>query len=202
MADQLETFDDQIAGTRVVVTGGAGFVGSNLVARLVGKGASVVVLDDFYTGSERSLGSLDGEVEAVRGSVIDAEIVRNVLSGANVVIHAAARNIIVSTRNPREDYEVNIGGSLNVLLAAGELGVQRVVYTSSASVYGNPRYLPINEDDATNMLSPYAVSFRRRELLQSVFKAMACDGVRPLLERLRAGPEPREPVLRRHRKVL
>ena len=158
MADQLETFDDQIAGTRVVVTGGAGFVGSNLVARLVGKGASVVVLDDFYTGSERSLGSLDGEVEAVRGSVTDAEIVRNVLSGAKVVIHAAARNIIVSTRNPREDYEVNIGGTLNVLLAARELGVQRVVYTSSASVYGNPRYLPINEDDVTNMLSPYAVS--------------------------------------------
>ena len=74
------------------------------------------------------------------------------------VVHQAARNIIVSTPNPREDFEVNVGGTLNVLLAAQELGVDRVVYASSASVYGNPRYLPINEDDAVNVLSPYAVS--------------------------------------------
>jgi UDP-glucose 4-epimerase len=84
--------------------------------------------------------------------------VRKVLKGATTVIHEAARNIIVSTRNPREDYEVNIGGTLNVLLAVRELCLGRVVYASSASVYGNPRYLPINEDDATNMLSPYSVS--------------------------------------------
>jgi UDP-glucose 4-epimerase len=70
----------------------------------------------------------------------------------------AARNIIVSTKNPREDYATNIGGTLNVLMAARESDVARVVYTSSASVYGNARYLPINEDDVTNMLSPYAVS--------------------------------------------
>jgi UDP-glucose 4-epimerase len=84
--------------------------------------------------------------------------VRDVLTNASLVFHLAARNIIVSTRNPREDYEVNIGGTLNVLLAARETRVPRVVYSSSTSVYGNPRYLPINEDDATNMLSPYAVS--------------------------------------------
>ncbi|HET9530779.1 MAG TPA: NAD-dependent epimerase/dehydratase family protein [Blastocatellia bacterium] len=143
---------------RVVVTGGAGFVGSNIVRRLLKDGYEVAVLDDFYTGDEGNLPSGESRLEVVRGSVTDFDLVREVVRGASVVIHEAARNIIVSTRNPREDYEVNIGGTLNVLLAVREAGVRRVVYASSASVYGNPRYLPINEDDATNMLSPYAVS--------------------------------------------
>ena len=151
-------YKESVPGERIVVTGGAGFVGSNIVRRLLDCGASVVVLDDFYTGQEDNLPSDSENVEVVRGSVTDFDLVRNVIKGARAVIHEAARNIIVSTRNPREDYEVNIGGTLNVLLAARELGISRVVYASSASVYGNPRYLPINEDDATNMLSPYAVS--------------------------------------------
>lgn len=143
---------------RIVVTGGAGFVGSNIVRRLLKDGCEVVVLDDFYTGDESNLPIGEARLEVVRGSVTDFDLVREVIKGAGAVIHEAARNIIVSTRNPREDYEVNIGGTLNVLLAVRETGVKRVVYSSSASVYGNPRYLPINEDDATNMLSPYAVS--------------------------------------------
>jgi UDP-glucose 4-epimerase len=149
---------EDLKGQRVVVTGGAGFVGSNTVKRLLQSGASVVVLDDFYTGAEDNLPSSAANLEVIRGSVTDFDLVQTVIKHDDVVIHEAARNIIVSTRNPREDYEVNIGGTLNVLLAAREIGVRRVVYTSSASVYGNPRYLPINEDDATNMLSPYSVS--------------------------------------------
>jgi UDP-glucose 4-epimerase len=149
---------EDMSGRRVVVTGGAGFVGSNIVKRLLKGDASVVVLDDFYTGSMDNLPGGARNLEVVRGSVVEYELVRDVMKGADIVIHEAARNIIVSTRNPREDYEVNIGGTLNVLLAARELNTHRVVYASSASVYGNPRYLPINEDDATNMLSPYAVS--------------------------------------------
>ena len=74
------------------------------------------------------------------------------------MVHAAARNIIVSTRNPREDFEVNIGGTLNVLLAARDADVKRVVYTSSCSIYGNPHSLPIAEDEQVSLLSPYAVS--------------------------------------------
>ncbi|MFL6213636.1 MAG: NAD-dependent epimerase/dehydratase family protein [Blastocatellia bacterium] len=149
---------EKLSGQRIVVTGGAGFVGSNLVERLLKEGARVVVLDDFYTGTMENLPTADANLEVVRGSVTDDELVRDVVKGAAIIFHEAARNIIVSTRNPREDYEVNIGGTLNVLLAARETGVPRTVYASSASVYGNPRYLPINEDDATNMLSPYAVS--------------------------------------------
>lgn len=147
-----------ITAKRIVVTGGAGFVGSNIVRRLLKAGVRTVVLDDFYTGTEENLPMGDPELEIVRGSVVDFNLVRDVIKGADLVIHEAARNIIVSTRNPREDYEVNIGGTLNVLLAAREVGSPRVVYASSASVYGNPRYLPINEDDTTNMLSPYSVS--------------------------------------------
>ena len=152
------SYPEKLAGQRIVVTGGAGFVGSNVVRRLLTENARVVVLDDFYTGDDNNLPAGEPNLEVVRGSVTDFDLVRDVIGGASLVFHLAARNIIVSTRNPREDYEVNIGGTLNVLLAARELTTPRVVYSSSTSVYGNPRYLPINEDDATNMLSPYAVS--------------------------------------------
>ena len=142
----------------IIITGGAGFVGSNLVRRCLQAGAQVTVLDDFSTGSADNLPADAPRLTVVRGSVTDFECVRRVVRDATLVIHAAARNIIVSTRNPREDYEVNIGGTLNILMAVRDSKVQRTVYTSSASVYGNPRYLPINEDDQTNLLSPYSVS--------------------------------------------
>ena len=144
---------------RILVTGGAGFVGSNIVNTLLNYGAYVVVLDDFFSGSEENLLMDMPNIEIVRGSVTDFELVKSVMKGCNIVIHEAARNIIVSTKNPREDCEVNILGTLNVLEAASQFKfIQRVVYSSSASIYGNPRYLPINEDDRINTLSPYSVS--------------------------------------------
>lgn len=147
-----------LEGTRVLVTGGAGFVGSNLVRRLITAGARVTVLDDLFTGRLENLPPTG--FDFVEGSVCDAALVARVVPEAQVIFHAAARNIIVSTNNPREDFETNIGGTLNVLLAARERPerVQRLVYTSSTSVYGNPRYLPINEDDHLSLLTPYAVS--------------------------------------------
>jgi len=154
----MMSYPEKFADQRIVVTGGAGFVGSNVVRRLLAERARVVVLDDFYTGDDNNLPANESNLEVIRGSITDSDLVSDVIRGASLVFHLAARNIIVSTRNPREDYEVNIGGTLNVLLAARELKIPRVVYSSSTSVYGNPRYLPINEDDATNMLSPYAVS--------------------------------------------
>lgn len=142
--------------SRVLVTGGAGFVGSGLVKALIAADARVTVLDDLFTGRRENLPA-DG-FEFVEGSVCDPPLVEHLVAGADIVIHAAARNIVVSTRNPREDYETNIGGTLNVLMAARATGVKRVIYTSSTSVYGNPRYLPVNEDDHLSLLTPYAVS--------------------------------------------
>jgi UDP-glucose 4-epimerase len=148
----------ELRGQRVLVTGGAGFVGASTVAELLRIGAMVTVLDDFFTGLRENLPPPGPNLTIVEGTVVDESTVRSLVVAADYVIHMAARNIIISTKNPREDFATNIGGTLNVLMAARESGVRRVVYTSSASVYGNSRYLPINEDDATNMLSPYAVS--------------------------------------------
>ncbi|HQE93106.1 MAG TPA: NAD-dependent epimerase/dehydratase family protein [Anaerolineae bacterium] len=148
-----------LKGQRVLVTGGAGFVGSNLVRRLVAEDAEVTILDDFFTGRLENLRGIAPEAyRLVRGSVTDSELVRQLVSEAEFIFHLAARNIIASTRNPYEDFKTNIGGTLNVLLAARDCHPQRVLYTSSVSVYGNPRYLPINEDDRISLLTPYAVS--------------------------------------------
>jgi UDP-glucose 4-epimerase len=141
---------------RILVTGGAGFVGSNLVRRLLREQARVTVLDDLFTGRRENLPGAG--YEFVEGSVCDVPLVEKLVASHDLIFHLAARNIVVSTRNPREDYETNIGGTLNVLLAARAAGNRRVVYTSSTSVYGNPRYLPMNEDDPLSLLTPYAVS--------------------------------------------
>jgi nucleoside-diphosphate-sugar epimerase len=146
------------AGKRVLITGGAGFIGSNLTARLVDEGARVTILDDFYTGRRENLCGLEGHYELVSGSVADRELVAHLVAEAQIVFHLAARNIIASTRNPYEDFQTNIGGTLNVMMAARSSRTERVLYSSSASVYGNPRYLPINEDDRISLLTPYAAS--------------------------------------------
>ncbi|MFQ5607123.1 MAG: NAD-dependent epimerase/dehydratase family protein [Candidatus Zixiibacteriota bacterium] len=149
--------DINFKGKRVLVTGGAGFVGSNLVRAVFDAGGQVIVLDDLFTGDRGNIDS-DIDYEFIEGSVADQKLVFEQLKRADYVAHLAARNIIISTRDPREDFSTNIGGTLNVLLAARENPNVRVVYTSSASVYGNPRSLPIPEDENPLTFSPYSVS--------------------------------------------
>jgi UDP-glucose 4-epimerase len=152
----MENFT-QLKGKKILVTGGAGFIGSNLVDKLVRMGAKVTVLDDLFTGDTANIDELD-EINFVRGSVTDAFLVNELVSKADIVFHVACRNIIVSTKNPFDDFQVNVGGTYNILLASKNHNIEKVVYTSSASVYGNALYIPIHEEEGLRPLNPYAAS--------------------------------------------
>ncbi len=150
---------EKYRGQKVLITGGAGFVGSNLTDKLVELGAQVTVLDDLFTGSIANIEHFD-QVTFIEGSVLDHNLVEKLIKESKHIFHLAARNIIISTKDPLEDCKTNIMGTLNVLLAARKFGIKEkiVVYASSASVYGNPKHLLISEEDAKNTLSPYSVS--------------------------------------------
>lgn len=133
-------------------------MGLNLTKRLIDLGARVTVFDDFSTSNEAYLDGL--QLRYIKGSVkilnsLDYAIEK---SDAEIVFHLAARNIIICNKDPVDDFQTNAGGTLNVLLAARKHDVKRIVYTSSASVYGNPYYLPAREDATPDLLTPYAVS--------------------------------------------
>jgi len=149
--------DLNLAGKSILVTGGAGFVGSNIVRALVQEhGSRVTVLDDLFTGSEKHLSGID--CDFVNGGVEDAKVVADAVRGMDVVFHLAARNIIVSNSKPREDLHANVIGSFNVFEAALKNNVERVVYTSTSSIYGNPQNIPVAEDDRKSFLSFYSAS--------------------------------------------
>jgi len=146
------------ANEDVLVTGGAGFVGSNLSRKLCELGANVTVLDDLYTGDEQNLSGIN-LVELVKGDVRDTKLIKSIAGNFSYVFHLAARNIILSTKNPIEDCSVNIQGTLNILESLRKSKkLKKFLYTSSASIYGNPRYLPIDEGEGFNILTPYAAS--------------------------------------------
>jgi UDP-glucose 4-epimerase len=143
--------------SRVLVTGGGGFIGSNLVRALLDAGHDVRVLDNFSTGNRANLNDLD--VEVVEGELRSYERVHNAVRGVEVVFHLGALGSVPrSVQDPLTSSAVNIEGTLNVLLAARDEGVRRVVYSSSSSVYGTRRELPVTEDQPPDPLSPYGVA--------------------------------------------
>ena len=146
---------------RVLVTGGAGFIGSHLVDRLMGEGFEVVVLDDFSSGKGENLNQHFGKANfcLVEGDVRNKADVRKALKGVDVVFHLAAIvSVDFSVKNPLLVNEVNVDGTLNVLRESLKAGVKRFVYASSCAVYGEPVHLPINEEHPAKPLSPYGVS--------------------------------------------
>jgi len=145
--------------TRVLVTGGAGFIGSNLVAALLERGDDVRVLDNFSTGSRANLAALGREVEVVEGDLRSYERVHTAVRGTEIVFHEGALGSVPrSVQDPLSSTAVNVEGTLNVLLAARDEGIRRVVAASSSSVYGDGGEFPRVESQAPNPISPYAVA--------------------------------------------
>ncbi|TMA72736.1 MAG: SDR family oxidoreductase [Deltaproteobacteria bacterium] len=152
-----------------VVTGGAGFIGSNLVDALVRRGDRVRVLDDLSTGRRENLAGQPA-VEVVVGDLRDPATLSRALAGATGVFHQAAlRSVPRSVDDPRSSNDVNVTGTLGLLLACRDAGVRRVVYASSSSVYGDDPTLPQVETQATRPISPYAVSKLAAEYYCQVF---------------------------------
>jgi nucleoside-diphosphate-sugar epimerase len=142
---------------RVVVTGGAGFIGSNLVRALIERGDEVRVLDNFSTGNRANLDGVD--VEIFEGELRSYERVHNAVRNAEIVYHLGALGSVPrSVQDPLTSSAVNVEGTLNVLLAARDEGVRRVVFSSSTSVYGSSRQLPTTEDNPPDPISPYGVA--------------------------------------------
>jgi nucleoside-diphosphate-sugar epimerase len=157
---------------KACVTGGAGFIGSNLVDRLVADGHDVTVLDNLATGSLANLDRAMAHVRFLEGDLRNPSAVADAVAGCEVVFHQGALAAVArSVENPVEVTEVNLGGTLNVLVAARDAGVRRVVFASSSSVYGDTPTLPKIETMPVLPLSPYAASKAAGEAYLSAWHA-------------------------------
>lgn len=154
---------------RYLVTGGAGFIGSHIAEELARRGHSVAVLDDLSSGKEANLAHLAGKVELRKGSVCDLETVASACRGGDYVIHLAARTSVPrSVLEPIETNRVNVDGTLNVLIAARDAKVKRVVFAASSSAYGETPTLPKTESMEPAPISPYGVTKLVGELYAQV----------------------------------
>ena len=142
-----------------LVTGGAGFIGSNTVDELVRRGHGVTVLDDLSAAKEANLEKVRPQITFIRGSITDREAVEKACRGADYVLHLAARTSVPrSVKQPLETNQINVDGTLNVLVAARDAGVRRVVFASSSSIYGDTPTLPKHEGMPPAPISPYGVT--------------------------------------------
>jgi len=161
---------------KIVVTGGAGFIGSHLTAELAVQGYAVVVLDDFSTASDENIASLRQKenVELAQGSITDLPRLQKLFEGIDYVFHQAAMaRVPRSIEDPLTVNQVNITGTLNVLLAARDNSVKKVVFASSSSVYGDTSVLPQREGLIANPLSPYALTKLAGEFVCDISMSMA-----------------------------
>jgi nucleoside-diphosphate-sugar epimerase len=155
---------------RYLITGGAGFIGSNIVDELIRRGHEVVVLDDLSTGKEANLAGVRQKIDFRTGSITNLDTLKSACQGADYVIHLAARTSVPkSVKDPLESNHVNIDGTLNVLVAARDAKVKRFVFAASSSAYGETPTLPKVESMQPEPISPYGVTKYVGELYAQVF---------------------------------
>ncbi len=158
---------------KAIVTGGAGFIGSHLAQELIRRGYQVIILDNLSTGRVSNIEPLlgNGNAELIKGSITNLRLLRKIFSGADYVFHqAAVPSVPRSIKNPKASHHTNITGTLNVLIAARDKGIKKVVYASSSSVYGDTPTLPKVEDMIPKPLSPYAITKLTGEYYCKVFQ--------------------------------
>jgi nucleoside-diphosphate-sugar epimerase len=144
---------------KYLITGGAGFIGSNIAEELVKRGHPVRIIDNFFTGKRENISSFLDKIELIEGDIRDYDACSRALEGVDFVLHQAALSSVPrSIKDPLLTNDINIKGTLNVLLASRDLGVKKFVFASSAAVYGDNSTLPKKEGNVGNPLSPYALS--------------------------------------------
>ncbi|MBA7637133.1 UDP-N-acetylglucosamine 4-epimerase [subsurface metagenome] len=149
---------NELKGKNILVTGGAGFIGSHIVDRLSPEN-KVFVLDNLFTGQLTNLEKSKDRITFVKGDIRDKELVNDIVAKVEYIFHLAAHvGNIRSLKDPYFDMDVNIGGMLNLLEACRNSNIKRLVYSSSGAIFGEARYLPIDEEHPLNPESPYAVS--------------------------------------------
>ena len=157
---------------KILVTGGAGFIGSHIVEYLVQRGNNVIVLDNLSNGKMQNMSKVSDDINFVNGDVRDYNLVEQLVKDVDSVFHEAALvSVPESFKMQNEYFDVNVNGTENILKLAKEYGF-KIVYASSSSVYGNPKSVPIKEDDDRNPLNPYAKTKLEDELLAEKYSEM------------------------------
>jgi len=167
---------------KFLLTGGAGFIGSNIAQRLLRDGHAVRIIDNFTTGRRENLAEFENQIELIEGDICKTADINRATAGVDYVVHLAAKpSVIASVEDPRACHEANIDGTFNVLMAARDANVKRLVFSASSSVYGDTPELPNRETFAPRPLSPYAIAKVTGEYYCKVFSeiyALQCVSLR------------------------
>jgi len=181
---------EEMEGARILVTGGAGFIGSHLIDRLVARN-EVTVIDDLSTGTLRNLGRMRGRVHLKKASILEADTLATAMKGQEIVYHLAAKTSVPeSVAKPEEYWRTNVEGTVQVLKAAADAAVRRVVFVSSAAVYGDSPEMPKVESMRPAPTSPYAVTKMVGEFACEEIRGMT--GIETVVVRLFNGYGPRQ----------
>ena len=157
---------------KILVTGGAGFIGSHITEYLVQRGDDVTVLDNLNTGKKENLAKINDKINFVNGDIRDYKLLEELVHDISGVFHEAALASVQDSFNMKDEYfDVNVNGTENIFKLAKEYGF-KVVYSSSSSVYGNPKKIPINEDDDRKPINPYAETKLDGEVLAKKYSEM------------------------------